>query len=759
MKKTDINKYRERRNLPNSYGYNSKIDKKTLAKKTARSACQITLRVSITLILILTITGIIAMSAIVIYVSRLSNDKLDYDLRASKVKLTSIVYVNDENGSPQEYQNLYDTENRIWVNYEDIPEHMKNAVIAIEDKRFMDHNGVDIVRTMSAMINLLKGSDSYGGSTLTQQLIKNLTEESEVSLTRKIKEIFRALYFEKKYSKDEILEAYLNIVNFGSGCRGVQAASNLYFGTDIKDCSIAECASIAGITQNPSAYTPLIYPENNKKRRDTVIHEMYNQDMITSDEYNSAMVESENMDFVEHSNNTNEETQSNPARNWYMEAMYNDLVNDLSQKLDIGKTSAEEVVLTQGLKIYSAMDRKAQESAEAVIKDDSVMPSNKDLELGYLMMGFDGRILATIGCREEKTGDLWYDKANQARRQPGSTIKPIAVYAPAVDLGMCNYSSIIKDEPLHNVDVNGDDKLADWPINWYGGYRGNVTLQWSIEKSANAPAVQVLSALTPKKSYNFLTEKLKFTSLDSKDSTSLAALATGGTYVGVTVREMVASFQIFGNGGMYNKPYTYYYVLDRDGNIILDNRNNIPSQAISSRTSTIMNRLLRNVIVGPEGTGTAANISGWDIIGKTGTTTDDFDSWFIGESPCAIAGIWTGYDEPKTISNPSIAIKIWRNIMVKYLNGKKVVNYNFDSSVSAKKYCKVTGKLAKEGVCGSTAVGYYASNNTPGTCDGNHSHTNPEQPNSSAIESGEKSSSSKKPTPSSSSSSPSSKPS
>ena len=216
---------------------------------------------------------------------------------------------------------------------------------------------------------------------------------------------------------------------------------------------------------------------------------------------------------------------------------------------------------------------------------------------------------------------------------------------------------------------------------------------------------------------------------------------------------MTAAFQIFGNGGMYNKPYTYYYVLDRDGNVLLDNRGNTPNQAISSKTATIKNRLLRNVIIGAEGTGTAANIPGWNIIGKTGTTTDDFDSWFIGESPYAVAGIWTGYDEPKTIKNTGSAIKIWKTIMSKYLEGKEVIDYSYDSSVVAKTYCRSTGKLANSGTCGSTATGYYAPNNIPEVCDGSHYNPSPNQPNTSSSESSQSSSADEKPSSSESSSS------
>lgn len=697
MKKIDINKFNNIKDVNNG-----SFKKKAVFKIIKRAL--------ITIMTIFLITGIVVLASASIYIMNLSNDVLDYDFRATKLHLTSFVYANDENGNPYEYQRIYNTENRIWVDFGEIPDYMKNAAIAIEDKRFYDHRGVDIIRTAGAMLSLFKGKgNSYGGSTITQQLIKNLTEDNEVSLTRKLREIFRALNFEKKYSKDEILEAYLNIVNFGSGCRGVQAAANVYFGKDIKDCSIAQCACIAGITQNPSAFNPFYYPEKNKQRRDVIIKEMFEQGMISKDEYNEAIIESENMSFKDQPNNNENKSQTS-TRNWYIEALYKDLVNDLSEKLGIGTVAAEEMILTQGLKIYSAMDPKAQEIAESVIRDDSIMPKDKELDLGYVMMGFDGRILATIGCREEKTGDLWYDKANTARRQPGSTIKPIAVYTPAIDLGIYNYSSLIPDQPLQ-VDVTGNGVYKNWPENWYKSYKGFVTLQWAIEKSANAPSAQVLNTITPKASYNFLKDKLGFYSLDPKDGQSLAPLATGGTHVGVTVREMTAAFQIYGNGGIYHKPYTYYYVLDKDDNMILDNRNSGAIQSINPQTATIMNRLLRNVVIGPEGTGRAANISGWNVIGKTGTTNDDYDSWFIGETPYAVAGIWTGYDNPKRIKETGAAIRIWKAIMTKYLADKPQKDYTYDSKVVEALYNKSTGKIVSSSSGANTAIGYYSVNN------------------------------------------------
>ncbi len=671
-------------------------------------------KLGLSILAIIFLTGIMVVCSLAAYRSSLLKNDIALNINASKMALTSFVYVNDENGNPQEYQRVYNLENRVWVDFQNIPQHMKDAAIAIEDKRFYEHKGVDWIRTFGAAMNLLGGSQSYGGSTLTQQLIKNITEDNQVSLARKLREIFRATQLEEMYSKDEILESYLNVVNFGSGCRGVQAAANVYFGKNIGDCSILECATIAGITQNPTAYNPIYHPENNRERRETVLREMLDQNKISKDEFDEAMEASANMDFSEAEERAEKEISSAAVRNWYVETLLRDVVNDLCTKYHIGKSAAEDMLYTQGLKIYSAMDAKAQNIVEETLKNQSVMPRDKNLQLGYVMMGFDGRILATVGSRNEKKGNLLYDRANVGRRQPGSTIKPIAAYAPAIDWGIYNYSSLIPDEPL-KIDSDGNNKIKNWPENWYKSYKGRVTLQWAIEKSANAPAAQVVNLLTPRKSYEFLTQKLEMNSLDGHDASSLAALATGGTHYGVTPREMTAAFQIFGNGGKFFRPHTYFYVTDRNDNVILDNRDAVPTQAISESSATIMNRLLRNVIIGPEGTGRSANIPGWEIVGKTGTTTDDYDSWFIGMSPYAVAGIWTGYDNPKRIGETSAAIRIWKSIMTKYLEGKPKIDFKYSDNVTTATYCKTSGKLMGS-ICSSSAVGYYDKNNMPETC-------------------------------------------
>ena len=712
MQKTDINKYGN----PSDVNHHCSTTHKDKFLFTLKVSLTLIIRFLLSIIVLGIFSGIFILFSLRTFMASLSNDEFSLDINSSKLALTSFIYVNDEENNPHEYQRIYNLENRVWVDFEYIPEKMKEAIISIEDKRFYNHRGVDWIRTSGAVLNLISGKQTYGGSTLTQQLIKNITDDNKVSLTRKLREIFRAIKLEEKYSKDEILEAYLNVVNFGAGSRGVQAAANIYFDKDIKDCSLAQCATIAAITQNPTAYNPIYHPENNKKRREIVLQEMYLQEKISEEEYNESLKESESMQFSYTVNNSDDEKKlpANQIRNWYVEATLRDVVNDLCVKYNIGKSSAENMIFTQGLKIYCAMDKTVQSIAEDAIKNSSIMPKDSKIEIGYIMMDFNGRILATIGSRKEKTGNLWYDRANGALRQPGSIIKPISVYTPAIDMGMYTYSSLIPDEPL-NIDADGNGTFRQWPSNWYKSYKGNVILKWALEKSANAPAAQVLNFLGTKRSYEFLTQKLGFVSLDSNDANSLSALATGGTHSGVTVREMTAAFQIFGNGGRYYQPYTYFYVTDRNDKVILDNRANVPVQSVSSATATIMNRLLRNVVIGPEGTGRNADISGWNIIGKTGTTDDDKDCWFIGESPYSVGGIWIGYDNPKRIHETPYAIKIWKHIMTEYLKNKPNKDYDYDKKVIEASYCNQTGQISNTN-CPGISVGYYSNNNIPKNC-------------------------------------------
>lgn len=685
------------------------MKKRKIKLKSIINILLITFIIIVTLVLSLLI-------AFKFYMTSMKDDIIDLNLKSLKSGSSSKVYFLDKMENFKEYAEISSNFKRIWVDFKDIPKHMKDAIISMEDKRFYKHGGVDFIRTFGATCKALIGKKGYGGSTITQQLVKNLTNDSEVTFDRKIREMGRAFRLEDRMSKDEILESYLNIVNFGAGTSGVQAAANVYFDKNIQNCSIAECAAIAVITKNPSKYNPLNYPDENKKRRTVAIKEMFKQKKISQLEYENALKESENLKFAKIKTNKNDNKNSF-VRNWYVETLCSDIVNDLSNIYNIKKDIAEEMLYSGGLKIYSCVDSDAQRIADNSINSSS-MSKDKNLELGFIMMDYNGRIIAVLGGSKAKTANLVYNRAISSKRQPGSTMKPISVYAPAIDYGIFSYSSKIPDEPLE-IDFNGSGKVQKWPNNWYKSYKGKVTLQWAVEKSANAPVAQVLHVMGLDKSFNFLTKKLKFSSLDLSDSVSYASLAMGGTHVGVTVKEMASSYQIFGNGGKFFRPIMYYYVTDKDGNIILDNRNNGYKQVISRASAYVMNRLLRQVIIGAEGTGKGANIENFEVVGKTGTTNKDLDSWFVGLTPVCLGAIWTGYDQPKTIRETSFAIRIWKKIMSDYL---KIVEspseFSKPNDVIVSPYCTQTGYLANEG-CPDKRIGYYCEANIPPHC---HEH-------------------------------------
>jgi penicillin-binding protein 1A len=581
LRKTDINKY---------VGPHSK--KKDGAAAKVKSIGHIALKGISTILTILIITGFVVSIALASFIFSLKDESMNYDLHKLKLNYTSFIYVNgpnDDSSNPVKYQSLYSSENRVWVDYDKIPKEMKDAIVSIEDKRFWDHNGVDWRRTLGAVTTLFTKGSSYGGSTITQQLIKNVTGDKDVSLTRKAKEIFRALNLEKKYSKEEILASYLNIVNFGSGSNGVQAAANLYFGKNIEDCDIAECAAIAGITQNPAAYSPLVHPEANKKRQQTVLGEMYAQGKITEAEYKTAVQKSQNMKFVGKKNDN--VVDDVPIWNWYVDTLFEDVKSGLMEYYSCSSEKAVDMIYHDGLKVYAAMDTGLQKIAEDTLKSDTVFGRDKKLQAGYMAMDYSGRVLATVGSRGEKKGNRLQSFATGTQRQPGSTIKPLAVYGPAIETGKYTYSTLINDNPLPNWFGDGSAGPKNWgPGNTSGKYWGMIPVEMALERSLNASAAQVGTAVTPNASFNFLIQKLKFTSLVPADN-NRAPMALGGLSVGVTVREMTAGYQIFANGGKYYKPYTFYRVEDHDGNIILDNRNLVPTQAISSVTSSIMHRL------------------------------------------------------------------------------------------------------------------------------------------------------------------------
>ena len=725
LNKKDLNKVNKKNQQINFKPADDELTK--AAGDTAKSIGSIFWKAFITVFTILAIAGTLVLISVAAFIWSMRDTEVasltDYSL-----SLSSKVYVENDQGEWEEYLTFHRTEDRTWVKFTDIPDHMKDAMTAIEDHRFYEHNGVDWITTLKAVFSLATGNGGAGGSTITQQLIKNITMENDVSILRKVREIFSALNLEEKYTKEEILEYYLNLVNFGSGCNGVQAAANEYFGKDIQDCSIAECAAIAGITKNPYALNPKYFPENNKERQQTVLGAMYEYGYITKDEYDEAMEESENMNWAFTTMTTGSEEAEDEeilspsgVWNWYIETMVDDIIADLQETYNISNDLAWDKLYNDGLRIYCAMDEDIQNGVQKIFytANDYTDVSDDNIEYGCFIMDYEGKVIAVSGSRYRKTGNMWLNYATDTTRQPGSSFKPISVYTTAFEQNAVTYSSMLPDQPLENY--FGENEPG--PYNFSRKYEDWMTVVKAIQVSQNAPAAQLCNDIGPGSVYSLLTERLHFTTLDSQDDQTIS-MSIGGLTNGVTVKEMTAAYQIFGNGGNYYEPYTYYYITDNDNNTILDNRNNTPLKAISDETATIMNRLLQRVV--NYGTGTATRVDGWVTFGKTGTTDNTTDTWFVGGSAFAVCGIWSGYPESQTELPSSTTSKtLWKAVMQylvdNYYEEGMATDFTYSENVIARTYCEDSGLLAGES-CKNTATGYYKRSDLPGVCNGFTDH-------------------------------------
>ena len=691
--------------------------KKVKSKATKK---QKTIKIILTAFLVCLITGAMVVGAFLFYAFTMVDATMDEDLNNLALNFTTTVYVDDGNGEYREYRRLHGEFNRIWVDYDEnaakekdpsytgIPYNLAMAFVAIEDKGFNDHNGVDWKRTFAAFVNefLPISSSRFGGSTITQQLVKNLTDDRSQKASRKVREIMRARYLEDNYSKATILECYLNTIPMGNGTYGVEVAANYYFGKNVKDLTLAECASLAGITKAPSYYAPDDNPENNKERRDVILKEMLSQKYITQEEYDEAVKTELKVTAEEQVLNQNE------VNSYFIDALINQVSQDLSEKYGYDKAHADRMFYNGGYKIYATVDPDIQAAAESVFQDEAYNIKNSKgdkLQAGITVLDYEGRVKAIVGGLGEKTDNRGWNNAIDAVRQPGSTMKPIAAYAPAIEQDLITYSSILNDT---KTSYNG------WtPVNWYGSYWGNVTTQYALERSINSIPVYLVNKITPQKSYDFLTQKLGITTLNAEDI-NLSPLGMGGTNGGLNTLESAAAFAVFGNGGQYYEPSFYTKVTDQEGKVILE-RKSTPKMAISEDTATVMNHLLRTVVYGGNGTGrgAAGYISNMKIYAKTGTSNDQNDLWFVGGSPYYVASCWCGYKtmQPIASSYSGIAMKLWGNVMSKAHAGLEAKEFTDSSYAVEKYYCKSSGDLATSG-CPDKAVGWYKKSNIPKAC-------------------------------------------
>lgn len=637
------------------------------------------------------------------------------NLSSLNLNLSSTVYYIDEDGNPKRFEQFQAAENRIWVSIDKIPKHLQDAFVAIEDQRFYKHHGVDLKRTTGAVLNyVLKGDSSYGGSTITQQLVKNITNDRERSKTRKIREMVRSVLLESKVSKEQILEMYLNTIYLSQGANGVEAAANEYFAKDVSKLTLAESACIAGITQYPATYDPILNPENNEKKRKTILKKMLELKFINEEEYTEAV----NTKLEFHQGKERERG----IQSYFLDHLFEVLLDDLIEK-GYSEQFATNMIYNGGLKIYSTVDPEVQRAMEDVFEDDSSFPrlggSKQPQSAMVVSDPQTGEVKGIVGGRGKKDGNRVLNRVTQTTRQPGSSIKPIAVYAPAIDLGIVNLSTNVEDSPI---------EIGGWkPKNYSGGYRGWVSVRSAVAHSYNIPAVRVLEEVTVEESFRYLKDKLKISTLVSSETKNgktytdknLSSLALGGLTNGVTVMDMNAAYCAFANDGIYTEPSVYTKVYDADGRILLEKEPQ-KSRAFSEETAYLTNLLLKGVVTG--GTGGGAQISNIDTCGKTGTTDDDKDRWFIGYTPYYVGSVWFGYDTPKTISyggtNPALAA--WKKVMTKIHKPLAAKHFTEPDGVERMSVCQATGKKPSS-TC-SVATEYVNKKFAKQQCSGVHGY-------------------------------------
>jgi len=696
--------------------------------KSPKQILALSMKLLVTLILIGVITGCIVVTAMVIYVMNFMEVDNGINLDSINQSMTTILYAEDTDGKMVEVYRLSGEERRIEVDISDIPQHVQDAFVATEDKRFMDHEGVDWFRTVSVTVKALLKGANQGGSTITQQLVKNATKDDEFTPIRKLREIFRALELERNYTKSEILESYLNIIFLGGRNYGVEAASQAYFGCHVWELTVPQAASLAGMTRSPNNWRPDTNPDKNKDRRNYSLKCMYDQGYITKEEYKQYIEEpvivSDDTDIPEQESAVKEGISS-----YFVDAVIEDILVDFSEKYGWSREYAYDRLKNGGYRIYTTENIKLQNIVENNFADWKTfsyaqLSAERNPQAAFVLMDYNGRVLALVGGKGEKVESRAFNRATMAKRPPGSSMKPLAVYAPALEYDLINWSTVLVDGPATVIEGK------EWPSNYENEYYGDTTIVEAIRKSRNTIPVKLIDQLTPERSVSFLEKKFGITTLvtSGRQNDFGLSLAIGSMTDGLLLRELTAAYAPFGNGGNYFKPITYTRIEDANGNIIIDNSSK-KTRALSEDTASVMNRLLYEVVNGEGGTGKEAKLGSMPVIGKTGTTQDYYDLTFVGLTPYYIGGVWTGYDTPKSLPYRSIydPDTIWKNVMVDIHKDLPVKDFTLSENIVSLEYCKDSG-LLKGTNCTNVATGYYKNNAKPEVCNGYHGGTAPVAP-------------------------------
>ena len=763
---------------------------KQITSKSAMQGKRVGVRLFKALLLCIVVVAIAGVAGGGLFVKKIIDNSPDITPDDVKPQgFTTLVYADD--GSTEIERFVAAGSNRVYKTIDEIPVDLQHAFVAIEDERFYEHNGIDIKGIIRAGVSILSGG-SQGASTLTQQLIKNNVFPNFVNektfydkLQRKLQEQYLAVSVEKQMSKDEIMEAYLNTINLGQNCLGVQSAAKRYFNKDVSDLTLSECAVIAGITQSPGKLNPITNPQKNQKRRDKVLKNMLDQGYIDQAAYDEAMAD----DVYARIQSVNEtQTDSSNAYSYFVDALADQVMTDLQDQCGFTETQAYNAVYSGGLSIYSTQNQSLQQICDEEANDDSNYPSNIEYGLDYaltvtradgstenyssghikkyvkekykkdqgllfksedaaramveewkstiaqegdtynevinispqpqasitLMDQSTGQIKAMVGGRGAKTTSLGLNRAYKgSKRQPGSTFKILAAYAPALDLDEMTLATEIDDK---NYDV-GQGKVIK-------GSKGEVSMRTAIALSLNSCAVQTSDLVTQDVGMEYC-EKLGISTLVTNKvvngktySDNSKTLALGGITDGVYNYELCSAYAAIANNGVYNKPTLYTKVLDHDGNVLLDGTGE-SRQAIKESTAGLLTSALQTVV--EEGTGKACQLDNMPVAGKTGTTTSNKDLWFVGYTPYYTCAVWGGYDDNKECNTDTqFRFRIWKGIMSRVHENLETKDFVMPSSVEEKSVCSITGYLATSS-CPSVTE-YFATDSLPDQSCPGHGH-------------------------------------
>ena len=624
------------------------------------------------------------------------------------VNENSIVIDSDGNTIAQ----LGGERKKIKVEAENMPKNLKNAYVSIEDERFYKHHGVDIKRTASAIASYVfhAGNSSYGGSTITQQLVKNLTGDNTDSVFRKVKEWWKAYQLEWYFSKDEILNMYLNVIYVGPNIYGVGSGAKYYFNKNVQDLTLAESAFLAGINNSPNSYNPFSDETDNtekiSKRTKTVLAKMLELKYIDDTQYNNAIAE------VDKGLNFQQGTvaSSDGIYSYHTDALISEIIEDIVDKKNISEDFATNYIYLSGLTIKSTQDSDIQDESEIEFQKKQYRIQSRQggdpAQAAMIIIDHKtGQVVACVGGLGEKDTARGLNRATQSKRQTGSSIKPLAVLAPGIDKKRFTAATIYAD-----VEKTFEGNYS--PKN-YDAYLGEITVRRAVESSQNIPFVEMMQEINPKTAISYL-EKMGITSLTEKDES--LALALGGLDEGITPLEMAAAYSTIANDGVYIEPMFYTTITNKSGKTIVES-NPESHRVFSKQVAYVLKEILTQPVKGNNGTATYCSISGIDVAAKTGTTDENYDRWLCGFTPYYTAATWFGYDQNETIyfnkQNP--AGIIWANIMRNIHYGLDKASFEKPNWIQTATICAESGEIANNG-CTETYEEYFLWGTKPRNC-------------------------------------------